>query len=209
VTGGWTDRLPTYGDATAAWAMFGSLRLAVWSTSASWFWQVEARDLAYLDDDGTVVAVSGNVVIPSIDAAKQGAETAAREYAASIRAALPSPAPVSEPTGDPRPFVRPVSVGEALEGSHVIEFFDGVDWFQVKHAIGERNPRHRWRHVRAVGWAGWRGSSKAMIDRWSRLPCKLVEVADADDDPALRWPVDYADKRALALGARPPTKETT
>src|SRR5688572_24897289 len=48
-------------------------------------------------------------------------------------------------------MVKPFTVGEALTPTEVIEFCNGVDWFQLSQVVGHRNPLHRWR---VVGYRG-------------------------------------------------------
>jgi hypothetical protein len=90
----------------------------------------------------------------------------------------------------------PLTLGEALTPTEVIEFCNGVDWFQLSQVVGHRNPLHRWR---VVGFRGdvegewtWRRTSKLWIKRWSHLPCQIVPIGQAHTDPLTRWPMGHA-----------------
>jgi hypothetical protein len=81
-----------------------------------------------------------------------------------------------------------MAVGDLLNGP-VIEFYEEPDWYQVSHALGERQPMHRFRHqnCRGGGWSTWRPSGKAWIDRWSKLTGRLVPIDESESDPLTRW----------------------
>ena len=84
-----------------------------------------------------------------------------------------------------------MKVADALSGTHVIEFYEAPDWYQLRFVVGERNPEHRFRHERCAGegWSTWRRSGRTWINRWSALPCRLVPIAESERDPNLRMTV--------------------
>lgn len=90
-------------------------------------------------------------------------------------------------------FVRwaqsPVTVADALGVEHVVEFYMGPDWYQLRHVVGKRFPEHRfrWAETRGDGWSTWRASDSRLMSLCRQLPAVQVSVSEAERDPLTRW----------------------